>query len=226
MKKQAWRWRCKDVCMNAWGLYRSPISPLLEFKSEGANAGTQAKRWGPNLMYSFTYSGREMWPGLSWVCPPHKEAEHSWPQKTKTFLGPRQEEKKVEPGFGAFKEEWTCWNTLHTHTQPCSAVKCAPASILDSDLSGEQLFLLWARWGARRELEAVLVCKECTVGYFIQACLHLILLSSPVAALRFLGMEGMGAYQLTCSVSSISFPFSIYLAALDLCLVWGLSQLW
>ena len=56
--------------------------------------------------------------------------------------------------------------------------KMWPVNILDSDLSGEQLFLLWARWGARKELEAVLVCEECTVGYFIQTCLHLILLST------------------------------------------------
>lgn len=37
-------------------------------------------------------------------------------------------------------------------------------NILDSDLSGYQLFFLWARWGARKELEAVLACEEYTLG--------------------------------------------------------------
>ena len=40
---------------------------------------------------------------------------------------------------------------------------------------------------------------------------------NPVAALRFLGMEGMGAYQLTCLWAQFLFPFNLFLAALDLC---------
>ena len=70
----------------------------------------------------------------------------------------------MEPGLVPLKNSEPAETHTYTHTQPCSTVKCGPANILDSDLSGEQLFLLWARWGARKELEAVLVCEECMVA--------------------------------------------------------------
>ena len=94
--------------------------------------------------------------------------------------------------------------------------KMWPVNILDSDLSGEQLFLLWARWGARKELEAVLVCEECTVGYFIQTCLHLILLSAQWLP-QISGDGGYGCLSTHMFVSSISFFFSLLVAAQDLC---------
>ena len=65
----------------------------------------------------YLFKKRELWPGLSWVCPPHREALAQLAPKTKTFLGPRQEEKERKWNLGWVPLKNSDPAETPTHTQ-------------------------------------------------------------------------------------------------------------
>ena len=98
---------------------RSPISPLLEFKSRGSKCRYTGQRLRePDLICSFTYSGRE---SCGQVYP--ESAHHIGKHST---IGPKDQDfprtkagrkrQKVEPGWVPLKNSQPAETHTHTHT--------------------------------------------------------------------------------------------------------------
>lgn len=96
---------------------RSPISPLLEFKSRGSKCRYTGQRVRePNLMYS-RRSRRERC-GQVYRESAHHIRKQSivGPKDQENFLGTKAGRKESGTRVGAFKEEWNLLKHTHTHT--------------------------------------------------------------------------------------------------------------